>query len=378
MKKMMMLTTTAYMSERFNRDNILILEEMGYEVHVVANFDKGNPTTTEVLERFKCWIKAHHGKWHSIVITKNPTDIVNNYKAYRQIIKLIRENKYDFIHCHTPVGGVLGRVVAHKMHTKVIYTAHGFHFFDGAPLKNWVLYYPVEYLLSKWTDVLITINEEDYRRANNRFSALNTEYIPGVGIDLEKFKIGVIDRNSKRKELGLRDKDIMLLSVGELSPNKNHEMVIRVLKQIEHLEVKYFICGVGQLEEKYSLLINELNLEKKVFLLKYREDVSELCQSADLYIFPSLREGLPVALMEAIATKRPVLCGKVRGNMDLVKDERCFFDPQDKEDVLRCILNALHCDFQEVIEENYERLQAFSREKVIHDMVRVYESIAKC
>ena len=153
MKKVMMLTTTAYMSERFNRGNICVLEEMGYEVHVVANFDKGNPTTKEVLDEFKQWIEAHHGKWISISLTKHPTDFKNNGKAYKQLKQLIQEHKYEFIHCHTPVAGVLGRLAGHNTETKVIYTAHGFHFFKGAPLLNWLLYYPVERFLSAWTDM---------------------------------------------------------------------------------------------------------------------------------------------------------------------------------------------------------------------------------
>ena len=282
----MMLTTTAYMSERFNRSNICILEEMGYEVHVVANFDRGNPTTREVLDGFKQWIEEHHGKWISISVTKHPTDLSNNGKAYKQLKQLIQEHQYEFIHCHTPVAGVLGRLVGHRTKTKVIYTAHGFHFFKGAPLLNWLIYYPVERFLSRWTDMLITINQEDYNRAKKSFHAKRTEYIPGVGIDIKKFLCGLIDRQEKRKRLELKDTDIMLLSVGELSPRKNHGIVIEAIAQLENKNYKYFICGQGQLKEKYESMIKEFGLEKQVFLLGYRNDISELCQAADLYIFP--------------------------------------------------------------------------------------------
>lgn len=387
MKKMMMLTTTAYMSERFNRSNILLLEEMGYEVHVVANFDKGNPTTAEVLNEFKNWIKKHHGKYFSISVTKYPTDLKNNGNAYRQLKELIKEHQYEFIHCHTPVAGVLGRLAGHCTKTKVIYTAHGFHFFKGAPLKNWLLYYPVEHFLSRWTDMLITINKEDYERAKRSFHAKRTEYIPGVGIDTQKFSNGLIDREEKRKSLGLEETDIMLLSVGELSPRKNHGIVIEAIAQLKEERYKYFICGKGSLIEKYQSMIRELGLEKQVFLLGYRNDISELCQAADLYIFPSYQEGLPVALMEAVACHVPVICTNVRGNTDLIKNPECLFSPEDREGLIRCMQKAVKKspseqengigiseEFRQMAEGNYERLANYDLESVMEQIKNLYRN----
>lgn len=372
MKKVMMLTTTAYMSERFNRNNILILEEMGYEVHVVANFDKGNPTTKAVLDKFKEWIEEHHGKWISISVTKSPADISNNYRAYKEIIALIKEHNYEFIHCHTPVGGVLGRCVAHRTHTKVIYTAHGFHFFDGAPILNWILYYPVERFLSRWTDMLITINQEDYNRAKKSFHAKRTEYIPGIGVNIERFSRGKVDRSTKRKDLQLESSDKMLLSVGELNKGKNHASVIKAIKILNNKNIKYFICGQGRLREELQNLIYRLQMQEQVYLLGYREDISALCQAADLFVFPSLREGLPVALMEAIASKVPVACSRVRGNRDLVKDESYLFNPSSVEEISKCIKRSLSENSYDVIEENYNRLLAFDENKVNEVMRKLY------
>lgn len=379
MKKVMMLTTTAYMSERFNRNNIMLLEEMGYEVHVVANFDTGNPTTKEVLDKFKVWIEEHHGKWISIPVTKSPADISNNYEAYKQIIGLIKENNYEFIHCHTPVGGVLGRFVAHRTHTKVIYTAHGFHFFKGAPLLNWLLYYPVERFLSRWTDMLITINQEDYNRAKKSFHAKKTEYIPGVGIDLEKFEAGSCDRNERREELGVNNTEIMLLSVGELSSRKNHEVVIRALKKLHDSRVKYFICGQGALEGKLRALISELELEKQVFLLGYCENIFELCQCADIFVFPSLQEGLPVALMEAMAIGLPVVCSNVRGNRDLIVDYKGgFFADKNSQEEYKEIIKKLSSDFElqkTMGSYNVLAIKNYSVEEINELMHKLYQKI---
>lgn len=364
MKKMMMLTTTAYMSERFNRDNILILEKMGYEVHVVANFDKGNPSTKEVLDSFKQWVEEHHGHCYSIAITAHPSDQKDFWKAYHQCMNLIEKNHYEFIHCHTPVGGVLGRLLGHKVGIKVMYTAHGFHFFDGAPLKNWLLFYPVEKYLSKWTDVLITITNEDYQRAKTKFHAKRTIYLPGVGIDLSKFPSGSIDRNAKRAGMGWKPEEKVIISVGELSVRKNHEVMIRAIAKLNDTSIRYVICGTGVLEDQLKSLISELGLENQVQLLGYRTDISELCQSADLFALPSLQEGLSVALMEAIACKVPVVCSRIRGDVDLVTNEKYMFDPRSVEEAEQALRYALKMnDFVE-IEENYRKLKECDISKI--------------
>lgn len=375
MKKMMMLTTTAYMSERFNRDNILILERMGYEVHVVANFDKGNPSTKEVLDSFQQWVEEHHGHCYSIAITAHPSDQKDFWNAYHQCMDLIEKNHYEFIHCHTPVGGVLGRLLGHKAHIKVMYTAHGFHFFDGAPLKNWLLFYPIEKFLSKWTDVLITITKEDYQRASSKFHAKQTVYLPGVGIDLSKFSAGIINRDAKRQEMGWKPDEKVIISVGELSVRKNHEVMIRTLGQLNDKSVRYVICGTGALEDKLKSLISELGLQERVQLLGYRTDISELCQAADIFALPSLQEGLSVALMEAIACKVPVVCSRIRGDVDLVTDENYMFDPKSDKEAVKALKYALKSDNAKTVTENYEQLKACDIRNIDRMMSESYKDI---
>ena len=342
---MLMLATTAAMIEQFNKNNILILEEMGYEVHVTGNWNEGNPISNERLDEFKEWIATHGGKYFHIPALRKPTAFKSNICAYKKVIELIHENKYEFIHCHTPIGSVIGRLAAHRTHTKIIYTAHGFHFYKGAPLVNWLLYYPVEWFLSRWTDMLITINKEDYNRAKKCFSMKKIEYVPGVGVDTEQFQPGLCDRTKKRKELGVQDDEIMLLSVGELIPRKNHKIVIEALKNIERQNIKYFICGQGELAEELKKNVQELKLEKRVYLLGYRRDISELCQAADVYIFPSLQEGLPVALMEAMACELPIVCSEIRGNTDLIENEKGgFLVAATSKDAYERRIELLACD----------------------------------
>lgn len=383
MKRMLMMATTAAMIEQFNKNNILILEEMGYEVHVAGNFKEGNPISVERLEQFKEWLTQHNGKWFHIPSTRKPTDI-NNVKAYKQIINLIKEYKYEFIHCHTPIGSVIARCAAHKTNTPIIYTAHGFHFFKGAPLKNWLIYYPVEKFLSRWTDVLILINKEDYERAKNRFHAKRTYYIPGVGIDINKYS-DLKDKekiNKKRIELGLKENDFVILSVGELIPRKNHEVVINAIdylnkkKQADH--IIYLICGKGELYSTLSEKIRKENIEDKVFLLGYRTDISELCKCSDLFVFMSIQEGLPVALMEAMATGVPVIASKIRGNTDLIENKKSgILIKNTIVDVANTIkLMANDYELRKYISKNsIERIKQFSIENVMTKMKEIYIEI---
>ena len=219
-KKVMMLTTTAYMSERFNRNNILILNKIGYHVDVVANWECGNPTTSDVLDAFKDWLGQTGNEWTNVPIVRNPVALCNK-KAIMECLDLISEKNYSLIHCHTPVGGAVGRVIAHKTKTPVIYTAHGFHFFDGASKLNWAIFYPVEKILSNWTDILITINSEDYERAKKSFHAKKLEQLHGVGVDTNKYYEDKNTRTRIRRELGVLDDETMLLSVGDRYFNYN-------------------------------------------------------------------------------------------------------------------------------------------------------------
>lgn len=359
MKKMLMLATTAAMSEQFNKNNILILEEMGYEVHVAGNWKEGNPISNERLEQFKEWLAEHHGKWFHISATRKPHDIKNNLPAYKQVVKLIKEYDYEFIHCHTPIGSVIGRIAAHFTKTKIIYTAHGFHFYKGAPLINWLLYYPVEWGLSYWTDVLITINKEDFERAKKNFHAKRIERIPGVGVDVKRFTSNTIDRIEKRKSLGVREDDIMLLSVGELIERKNHKVVIDAISNVASSKVKLFICGKGPLEEKYRTKISNLGMEDSISLFGFRDDVWEFCVAADVFVFPSKQEGLPVALLEAMASGLPVIASEIRGNIELIDKEGGFLVKYDQQEQYVKAIKFLSCN-----EEQRKKMGNYNQGKV--------------
>lgn len=359
----------------FHIPYLKMLKEAGWETSVAAKNDYEN--------RKDCMI-PYCDAYYDVPFERSPFKFMN-FKAYKELKKIIDEGGYDLIHCHTPVGGLIARLAARKARKKgckVIYTAHGFHFYEGAPFKNWLFYYPVEWFCSWMTDVLITINTEDYKRALKHFHARKIKYVPGVGIDLERFKAGSVDKKAKREALGVREDDIMLLSVGELNKNKNHEMIIRVLGRMNCTNVRYFICGEGQLEQYLLKLIREMDLQGNVKLLGYRDDISELYQAADLCVFPSKREGLPVALMEAISCKTPVVCSKIRGNTDLVKNKECWFDESDENEVYKYLYKILMNKegyeavkrINQNVEENLTNLRKYELKNVVERMRRIYQA----
>ena len=369
MKKRVLFVATVVKTHimTFHIPFLKMFNEMGCETAVAAKNDYENPTDC-VIPYCDCF--------YNIDFERSPLKKAN-IKAYKKLKALVKEEKFDIVHCNTPVGGVLTRLACRKLRktgTKVIYTAHGFHFYKGAPLKNWLLYYPVEWICAFWTDVLITINKEDYARAKKRMHAKRVEYIPGVGIDLQKFTPNRLSQEEKdrlRKSIGVGMEDKLLLSVGELIRRKNHESVIRALAELDDPKLKYRICGCGKLESYLRNLIEELHLTDRVQLLGYRNDISELCECADLFVFPSFQEGLPVALMEAIASKVPVICSDIRGNTDLVGQQE-LFNCTDIDGIAKKIRESLQSEHTEEIERNYRNLKKYDLTVVISDMEALY------
>lgn len=360
MKKVLFTATVARHINAFHIPFLRMFQEKGYETCVAANF-KGFEKKLE-----------HCNVQYDVPFERNPFNL-QNFQAYKQLREIINNNEFEIIHCHIPVSGVLTRIASRRCRkkgaSKIIYTAHGFHFYKGAPLINWLLYFPAEWICSFFTDVLITINKEDYEFAKKHLHAKKTEYIPGVGIDLEKFSHKISDEEKQRirAELGLMPEDKLLLSVGELIKRKNHVMVLKALVNTDKYW-KYYICGRGVLKDYLQKRIGELGLNDRVKLLGFRTDIDKLCACADLFVFPSLQEGLPVALMEAIACKTPVLCSKIRGNNDLVTEEN-MFDLNDVGGLAKAITDGVS---QNTVEANYNNLQKFNAVNVCNEMRKIY------
>lgn len=372
MKKVLFVATVVktHIME-FHIPYLKMFKEMGWETAVAARNDYENPADCVI---------PYCDIYYNIPFERNPLK-PGNLKAYKELKHIIDEGEYDIIHCHTPVGAMLTRLAAkqaRKQGTKVFYTAHGFHFYKGAPVINWILYYPVEKWLSRYTDVLITINKEDYERAKT-FKAGKVCYVPGVGIDLKKFNVGYVNKEQKRKEIGVSANDFVLLSVGELIPRKNHEVVIRalsVLKQLDKLShIEYVICGRGAYETDLKKLAEELSVADHIHFLGYRNDISEICNCADLFVFMSHQEGLPVALMEAMACGLPAVCSNIRGNTDLIEDGVTGLISNNTPEELAEVINEMRNDAvlrDRLSSAALQKIKQFDLSSVEDEMTKIY------
>ena len=364
-KKKILIVATVWGFFNFLKNDMELLKANGYEVHCATNFKNvNNPVDVQNVIK------------HQIDFSRNPLS-QSNVKAFRQLSRVMADNKFTIVHCHTPVGGVVARLIANKYRkkgTKVYYTAHGFHFYTGAPLLNWLVYYPVEWLCSWKTDLLITINKEDYHRAKKHFHAKNTSYIPGVGVDVQKFGGEFTDRGKKRRELGILEDEIMILSVGELSKRKNHQIIIKAMEKLQNRKIRYFIAGEGKLRPYLQRLIEDAGLTGSVCLLGQRKDIPELCRAADLFVFPSLQEGLPVALMEAMASGLPCICSDIRGNHDLIVPGKGGYLVTDSsvQSWATAVKKMLSSDRKAMGEFNRCGIKAFSIDKVQGKIEELY------
>lgn len=322
MSRALIITTTSGFLSQFELNNVRLLQQNGYQVHYATNF--GVPIYEVKDETLRnMGVVLHH-----ISIEKNPFKLKKNIWALRELIRIIDREQVDVVHCHNPNGGVLGRLAAacSKRKPFVIYTAHGFHFFQGAPLKNWLFYYPVEKLLARLSDIIVTINHEDYSRADAFKYKKNgsAELIPGVGVDLELFhplrEEEIAERDDLRKRLGIPDHAFHIVSAGELNQNKNHSVVIRALAGIKQTDIYYSICGEGPYRRELEAEIAAYGLSDRVILQGYRNDMSKVWKTADISIFPSVREGMGMAGLEAMASGIPLIVADNRGTREYITD----------------------------------------------------------
>ena len=296
------------------------------------------------------------------------------------MVELIKKEHFDIIHCNTPIGGVIGRLAGKKCKVKkVIYQAHGFHFYKGAPLINWLIYYPIEKWLAHYTDALITINNEDYERAK-KFHLRNhgrVYYVPGVGINTKEYEPESFQRDKKREELGIAHDDIMVISAGDLIERKNYKTSIEAIAKTDN-NIQYYICGKGPLKEELEQLSMRLGVESQVHFLGFRTDIKELLWASDIFLFTTYQEGLPRSLSEAMAAGLPCVASKIRGNTDLISDGENGFlnDPNKADEFAESIIRlAEDVDLRKTMEQScLTRIKKFDTRISEEAMLNVYKS----
>lgn len=344
---------------------------MGYEVWFGTN--RANP------EALSCELPVHMYDSHTY---RSIFNLKDNMTAYKNLMSILKNEDIEVIHCNTPVGGIIGRVCGKKAGVKkVIYTAHGFHFYKGAPLINRTIFKWAEMLMAHWTDAIITMNQEDYNAAK-RFKLRNhgkVFYTPGVGIDCNAYKDVEVDRKKIRDSLSISDMDVVCISMGDLIPRKNYKTAIQAIGQCQNKNIHYWICGQGPGLHNLKQLAREQNIEDRVHFLGFRTDIKELLKAADIFLFTTLQEGMPRSMMEAMASGLPCVASKIRGNVDLLEEGRggYLLKPDDVDDIaVKLQRLAEDRELREKMKKaNFERIQKFDIKVVKNKIERIYQDV---
>lgn len=381
-KKVLMLAAKANMIQQFNHRNIKILQELGYEVHVATNMIDFGSMSAEENERFKQWMSENDVIAHQVDFERRMGSVKGNIQSVRQLRQLFNENNFSFIHVHSPLGSILGRFVAKQYKVPTIYTAHGFHFFKGGPKTGWLIFYPLEWFFSFFTDTLITINNEDYFFAKKHMHAKKIVKINGIGVDVEK-AWAVSDeykdkaRQLVRRELNIPDDAFLISSVGELSDRKNHRVVLEALKMLttnDRNKIYYAIAGTGANKEVLEKIADSFDFSKNLKLLGYRTDIHEINFASDLSLFPSFQEGLGVAGLEAVIDGNYLIGSNVRGIRDYIFNSSMgqVFSTRDSAVLANLIINRIQNTDNG--ERDNKELIKFDFRRIDSEMKKIYES----
>lgn len=369
MKKVLFISTVLEQHiEAFHKPYIAWFKSQGYEVHVIANA-YGRPFDL-------C------DKLYDVAIQRSPYS-PKNIPAFFKVRKIINKEKYDLITCHTPMGGVIARLAAKKARkngTKVLYTAHGFNFYKGSPKSYWILYYTMEKFLARKTDCIITMNEEDYSLAKRKFGSAKTEIekIDGIGVNLERFSpVSEEEKVKLKKEHGY-DGKFLLMYAAEFIPRKNHKFLIDAAPVLckKYPDIKFLFCGKGEIFEEIKAYAEEKGVSEYIDFLGFRKDMPVLYNMSDILSISSKQEGLPLNLIEGMATGLPAVASKIRGQTDAVThgENGFLFDLGDTDALIEYV-GRLHDDHvlrAEMSKAAVKSVEKFNIENTLLQMEKIY------
>lgn len=373
MKKVLFVASVAGHIKNFHTPYLKLFKDKGYTTYVAANWTLKENEKIDFCDNFI-----------QLPIERKQFSL-KNIKAICKLKKLLKVEKFDLIHCHTPMGSVVARLSAkssRKKGTKVVYTAHGFHFYKGAPLKNWIIYYPVEKICSRWTDCLITITNEDYKFAKKHFKNIKKiEHVNGVGMNAKRLEKGLTEseKNDIRENLKIKSDDIVFSYVAELNSNKNQMLLIHIIERLKdsYPNIKLLLIGNGPLKERYKEYIDENNLNEFIKLLGKRNDINELLSITDIYMASSKREGLPVNIMEAMYKGIPIVATDNRGHREIAMNSKNIFIEKDITEMEQKVIDIISNmkNYKELSQEEHNDSKKYSIESVIERMNEIYADL---
>lgn len=376
MKRALLLAPMGSVHRRFNQANIAALQSLGLQVELCANFENGNgPEIHNQSFVEECGIRGV--KTHSIPFARH--SLTGSLKCLSQLKELLSREQYDLVHTHTETGGLLLKLAhSEKGKSKFVFTPHGMSFWKGSSLKSQLVYRPLERWICSAMDMNLGMNMEEVENLE-QWNKRTAHYVHGVGLNVARMQNPSRSREQMREEFGLTESDKFIVSIGELDDNKNHITVIKALATLGRKDFKYVVCGVGPNKDMLLAEAECTGLKENVILAGYRSDIPDVLNAADIFVFPSFHEGMPVSALEAMACSLPVVCSAIRGNVDVVKDgdNGYLFKPSDVDTLSRQIALLMDNEAlrQQMGAKNKEIVREFSLEAVTEELKAIYSKV---
>ena len=355
MKRALIVTALARFTKSFLTNDIITLQKMGYEVHCAANIHHAG------AECMPMYFEDMNVIFHQIDFSSSKPLSSATMKSYEQMTSLFKKEHFDLIHCHTSIAGAIARFAGRRQRKTgsiVIYTTHGFYFHKYSSKKTWIVFRAIEDIMSRYCDVIITINREDFDNAK-KLHCKKVFYIPGVGVDTKRFRDVIIDRSAYRETLGIKDNQLLVLAVGELSNRKNHQVIIKALAKAQIPNAVFMICGNAMTSANTKVELEQLAKEIGVDLrlMGLRDDIPQICKCADIGVMPSIREGLGLSGIEMLAAGLPVIASNVHGIVDYVTDgvDGYLCNPFDENAFAKAISKLTDANLRKSMTENCEK-----------------------
>lgn len=376
--KALLLAAMGSVHRQHNKANIKALKEIGATIYLAANFGTDTPreknNTQFVAECKRDGINI-------IDIPFRRGGFITNIFQIPVLNKFLKREKFDIVHVHTETGGFMLRLsclIQSKCNTKFVYTPHGMSFWKGSSLKSQLVYRPLERWICSAMDMNLGMNMEEVENLE-QWNKRTAHYVHGVGLNVARMQNPVRSREQMREEFGLTESDKFIASIGELDDNKNHITVIKALATLGRKDFKYVVCGVGPNKDMLLAEAEHMGLEENVILAGYRSDIPDVLNAADIFVFPSFHEGMPVSALEAMACGLPIICSEIRGNVDIIRegDNGYLFQPSDVETLARKLEYLLDDAEKRKIMglKNKENVKDFSLESVTEELKRIYKSV---
>lgn len=376
MKRALLLAPMGSVHRRFNQANIAALQSLGLQVELCANFENGNgPEIHNQSFVEECGIRGV--KTHSIPFARH--SLTGSLKCLSQLKELLSREQYDLVHTHTETGGLLLKLAhSEKGKSKFIFTPHGMSFWKGSSLKSQLVYRPLERWICSAMDMNLGMNMEEVENLE-QWNKRTAHYVHGVGLNVARMQNPSRSREQLREEFGLTESDKFIVSIGELDDNKNHITVIKALATLGRKDFKYVVCGVGTNKDMLLAEAECTGLKENVILAGYRSDIPDVLNAADIFVFPSFHEGMPVSALEAMACSLPVVCSAIRGNVDVVKDgdNGYLFKPSDVDTLSRQIALLMDNEAlrQQMGAKNKKIVREFSLGAVTEELKAIYSKV---